>query len=470
MPALDAFRAAIGADHVLTEQDAVAPHVTDWTGGHTGVAMAVLLPGSTPEVAALVRVAAEHGVRMIPQGGNTGVAAGATPPATGQNAILSTVRLDTIHAIDTAARTATAGAGVVLERLQTAVADHGLEFPVMFGARGTAQLGGVLATNAGGANVLRYGNTRDLCLGVQAVLADGTVIDTLAGLRKDNSGYDLRHLLIGSEGTLGIITAATLRLTPTPLARATAFLALKDLDAGLSVLNRLQDASGGLVDACEWLPREMIAAILEAFPTLRAPLAPLPAHGLLVELASTRPSDTGPVLDDLLLTAIEAEMGAGRVTDGVVATSDAQRQALWAVREAVLPAIVAAGDMLTLDVALPLARMSAFVAKANAITETHRLRPLLVAHLGDGNVHYSVVAPDGGTLDAARMQTYSDAVLEVLREMGGSYSAEHGIGRAKAALQAQWKDPAALAALRAVKDALDPQGLLNPGALFCDGM
>ncbi len=466
MPALDAFRAAIGADHVLTDPPALAPYLTDWTGAYTGTALAALRPGSTGEVAALLRLAGEHGVRLIPQGGNTGVSAGATPPKTGRNAILSTARLNTIRAIDPAARTATAEAGVVLETLQGATAEHGLDFPVMFGARGTAQLGGVLATNAGGANVLRHGNTRDLCLGIEAVLPDGRVIDTLSGLRKDNSGYDLRHLLIGSEGTLGIITAATLRLTPAPGARATAFLALESLGAGLAVLNRLQDASGGLVEACEWLPLAMIEAILAAHPTLRAPLTPIPAHGLLVELASARPSDAAPVLDDLLLAGVEAEMAAGRITDGMVAHSEAQRRALWALREAVLPSILAAGEMLALDVALPLSRLPAFVEEADAVAAAHGLRPLLVAHLGDGNVHYTVVAPDGGALDPARMGAYTEALLTVLRKMGGSYSAEHGIGRAKAGLQARWKDPAAFAALCAVKQALDPAGVLNPGVLF----
>lgn len=471
---MEGFAAIVGAAQVLTGDDA-APYLTDWTGRYAGAADAVLRPGSVEEVAAVIGRARETGVAITLQSGNTSVAGGSVPgPGGAGGVLLSLKRLNRIRSVDAAARTATVDAGVVLQTLQEHVGAQGLDFPLMFGARGAALVGGALATNAGGANVLRYGSARDLCLGLEAVMPDGSIVHGLSGLRKDNTGYDLRHLLIGAEGTLGVITGAVLKLTPTPKARATAFLALSDLSAGLEALNALQDASGGLVEAFEWLPGSMIEAIVSQHPALRAPMADPAATGVLVELASTRADDAaladdGSVrLQTLLLDAVEALMEREIVVDGFFATSEQQRLDLWALREAVLETIVAAGEFVELDVALPLSAVAPFAAQAAPMAAEAGLRPMLVGHLGDGNIHYAVTAAAGRAWDRPSVDRFIERLLDLLSQMGGSFSAEHGIGRSKTRLLAARKDPGHLAAMRRVKAALDPDGVLNPGVVLGD--
>lgn len=451
------FAAILGPAHILTGADA-APYFTDWTGAYTGAADAVLRPGSTLEVSEIMKLCRTRGIPVTLQGGNTSVAGGSVPAG---GLLLSLTRMRRVRQVDLSARVAVAEAGVVLQSLQEGVAEEGLDFPLYFGARGSATLGGALATNAGGANVLRYGNARDLCLGIEAVLPDGQVLSGLSGLRKDNSGYDFRHLLIGAEGTLGIITAATLRLVPLPKSRATAFLSVAGLAAALDLLNALQDATGGLVEAFEWMPSAMVDAICDHRPDLRPPLDAPAAHGILVEIASTRP-DAG--LDDALMAVIAQEMEAGRVLDGRIASSDRERSALWRLRESVLEAIRAAAPYTVLDAALPLSAVAAFVARADALAAAADLRPLLVGHLGDGNIHYAVAARDDW--DADIVAQFTEDMLDLIGEMGGTFSAEHGIGRSKAGALAARKDPAQLALMRMVKAAVDPDHLLNPGVFF----
>ncbi|MEL6645392.1 MAG: FAD-binding oxidoreductase [Pseudomonadota bacterium] len=466
---MTSFADIVGSDHVLTGAE-MAPYLTDWTGAYTGSARAVLRPGSTEEVARIVALARSKGLPVTVQGGNTSVSGGSVPGVP-DGIVLSLTRMARIRAVDPVARTATVDGGVVLQVLQERVAQDGLDFPLMFAARGTATIGGALATNAGGSNVLLYGNARDQCLGIEAVLADGSVMHGLSGLRKDNSGFDLRHLLCGSEGTLGIITGAVLQLVPRPRVRATAFLSLAGLEAALDVLNALQDATGGLVEAFEWLPGEMMRAILAHRPDLRAPLEPVAETHVLVELASTRAGDAeagaegATRLDQALLAVLEVQMAAGRVLDGAVAASEAQRQAFWAVREAVLETLVAQ-DFTHLDIALPLSRFADFIAAAAPLAEAAGLRPLLVGHLGDGNVHYAVVGQGGQAPDPDRLAAFLEALTELLLAHGGSFSAEHGIGRSKTRVMAAHKDPAQLAAMRAIKGALDPEGVFNRGVLF----
>ena len=463
---MTAWADIVGADNVIAGS-AAAPHLTDWTGAYTGMADAVLRPGNTAEVGRIVVEARAQQVPITVQSGNTSVSGGSVPGPRG-GSVLSLSRMNHIRQIDTAARTATDDAGVVLQTLQDAVADQGLDFPLMFAARGTAQIGGALATNAGGSNVLRYGNARDLCLGVEAVMADGQVIHGLTGLRKDNSGYDLRHLLCGSEGTLGIITAAVLRLLPTPRVRATAFLSLADLGAALDVLNAFQDATGGLVEAFEWLPGEMLRAILAHRPDLRAPMEEIAETHVLVELASTRADDARLTedgqshLDRVLMQVLQEAMEAGRIRDGAIAQSGAQRAAFWAVRETVLETL-SAHDFAHIDASLPLSEVPDFIDKAAPLAAAAGVRPLLVGHLGDGNIHYAVVRPDDTAPD---IDTFIDRLPDLLRALRGAFCAVHGSGRAKAGLLAARKDPAQLTAMRAIKQALDPEGLLNPGVLF----
>lgn len=467
---LDEFARIVGAANVLAGDDA-APYLNDWTGAYSGEAEAVVRPASTIEVAAVVKAARAAGLPITVQSGNTSVSGGSVPVRPG-GVILSMGRLNRIRSVDPTARTATVDAGVVIQTLQDKVAAHGLDFPLMFGARGSALVGGALATNAGGANVLRFGNARDLCLGIEAVLPNGRIVSDLAGLRKDNTGYDLKNLLIASEGTLGVITGAILKLSPTPKVRATAFLALSGMEAALDVLNALQDASGGLVEAFEWLPGDMTAAILSNNPRLRAPLAAPAETGVLVELASTREDDAavgddGSVrLQTVMFNVIASLMEKGGVTDGFFAASEQQRLDLWAVREAVLETIRAQGRYTSLDAALPISDVAAFLDRARPITTAAGLRAMLVGHLGDGNIHYAVTALPGETWDQSVVDAWESEMLDLLLDMGGTFSAEHGIGRAKAQALAGRKDPAQYEAMRSIKSALDAGNLMNPGVLF----
>lgn len=470
MSSLDEFTKIVGAANVLTSDDAL-PFLNDWTGAYSGEAEAVIRPASTEEVAAVVKVASAAGLPITVQSGNTSVSGGSVPVRPG-GVILSMTRLNRIRSVDPAARTATVDAGVVIQTLQDEVAAHGLDFPLMFGARGSAMIGGALATNAGGANVLRYGNARDLCLGIEAVLPNGRIVSDLAGLRKDNTGYDLKNLLIASEGTLGVITGAILKLSPTPKVRATAFLALSGMEAALEVLNALQDASGGLVEAFEWLPGDMTEAILANNPGLRAPLPETAEIGVLVELASTRNDDAAVGEDGLvrleavILNVIEGLMEQGIILDGFFAASEQQRRDLWSVREAVLETIRAQGRYTSLDAALPISSVAAFLDRARPLTTYAGLRLMLVGHLGDGNIHYAVTAKPGEEWDQVAVNAWEEAMLDLLLDMGGTFSAEHGIGRAKARALAARKEPAQYEAMRSIKLALDADNLMNPGVLF----
>ncbi|WP_323766924.1 FAD-binding oxidoreductase [Marinovum sp.] len=472
MTLLTGLSAVVGDSNVLTGGDA-KPFLTDWTGQWSGGAAAVVRPSSTAEVSAVLRLAGELGVTVTVQGGNTSVSGGSVP-ARDDGVLLSLGRLNRIREIDVLARTATVDAGVVIQTLQEAVAAHDLDYPLMFGARGSAMIGGALATNAGGANVLRHGNARDLCLGIEAVLPSGEIVHGLTGLRKDNTGYDLKNLLIGSEGTLGIITGAVLKLVPSPKVRSTAFLALANMEATLEVLNRMQEGSGGLVEAFEWLPREMVGAIIATNPGLREPLDTPAETGVLVELVSTRPEDAatdsdGAVhLDSLMLGVVEDLMERAVVIDGFFATSEQQRIDLWTLREAVLETIQANGPFLSLDAALPLSKVAGFLDTAAEIAQAAQLRPMLVAHLGDGNVHYAVVAAEGRVWGDLDVTGFVRDLTDLLVAFGGSFSAEHGVGRGKVGTLEARKDPAQLGMMAAIKRGIDPNGTLNPGVLFAD--
>jgi len=470
-PLVTDLQGVLGDTGVLTGPSDMAAYLTDWTGEFTGTALCVARPTSTKEVQQVVILCARHDIAITPQGGNTCVSGGSVPATDRTQIVLSLDRMRKIRALDTTARTATVEAGVILETLQTAARDEGLLFPLSFGARGSCTIGGVLATNAGGANVLRYGNARELCLGIEAVLADGRTLHTLTGLRKDNSGYDLRNLLIGSEGTLGIITAATLRLYPAPRAVATAFVALADMAAALPVLNRLQDLSGGQVDAFEYMPAGVVGAVCSHLGM--APPLETPAEtGLLVELASTRAGDAETDadgrshLDALLTDALAGLLSSGQITDAVVAQSNAQRQKLWQMREAVLETIVAHGPFYTFDASLPLAGVAPFLGALDPQAQSMGFRTMTVGHLGDGNLHFAVVAAPGKDWASLPLGALKTKVLEALSKLGGSFSAEHGIGQSKTDLMRHHKPEAALAAMADIKRALDPKAAFNPGKLL----
>jgi len=459
MDLLARLRDLIGPAHVLTGADA-AGFGREWTGHYQWQPLAVVRPGSTAEVAGVLRLAHATGTPVVPVSGNTGLNGGTVAEGA---LMLSLARMTQIRDLNPAARTITAEAGVVLETLHAAAEAQGLVFPLTFGAKGSAMVGGFLSTNAGGSNVLRYGSARALCLGLEVVLADGRVMNLLSALHKDNTGYDLRDLMIGAEGTLGVITAAVLKLAPAPVAYGTALLGMGSLGAALDLLNRLQAGSGGAVEAFEFMPAGYMQRLGRIKPDLACPFAPQPVN-ILVELASTiLGSDPAAQLEDMLAGAFEA----GDLAEAVVATSGAQRRKLWAMREAAAEITFTQPVLVDTDVALPLDRLEAWLARMSVRLAAidPEAEELVVAHLGDGNIHYTAYP---GRDDPAHLAAIRAAVAEEAVAMGGSFSAEHGVGLSKRATMAAHKDPVALDVMRAIKAALDPAGILNPGKTIPD--
>ena len=455
------------AGHVLTGAD-TARFVGDWTGKYTAAPLAVVRPGSTAEVAETLRLAARHGVPVVPVGGGTGLVGGSM---TTGGLMISLERMNRIRELRPEARLAVVEAGVVLSRLHDAADAAGLNFPLWFGARGSAMIGGVLSTNAGGSNVLRYGSTRALCLGLEVVLADGRVLNLMSELHKDNSGYDLKSLFIGAEGTLGIITAAVMKLVPKARAHVTATLAARSLPDALTLLNRLQESTGGLVEAFEFMPRSYMDRLSLVRPDLGQPFGAGHDVTILVELGSTSARDCVPGPDGslplvtLLEDTLASMMEEGLVLDAVFATTEAQRRTMWARREAAAELTQGWLPSIDTDVAVPLTAVDAFMRQALA-----RLRDidpdaqtLTVAHLGDGNLHFTIFPTDD---DPALGDAILTAVEDVVHDLGGSFSAEHGVGLSKRASMARRKDPVALDVMRSLKGLLDPGNLLNPGKIL----
>ncbi|MEM6277328.1 MAG: FAD-binding oxidoreductase [Pseudomonadota bacterium] len=466
MEILETLRAVVGKNHVLTGKD-TEKWARDWTGKYSWTPLAVVRPASTGEVSAVAAACYEAGSAMVPVGGNTGLT-GATK-ADGV-VMVSLDRLDKIRAVKPGSRVALVEAGAVLDSIHSATGEHGLIFPLTFGARGSAMIGGNLATNAGGSNVLRYGNTRDLCLGLEIVLPDGRVMDLMSELRKDNTGYDLRHLFIGSEGTLGFITAAVLKLFPAPRIRATAMVALARIDDSLPLLNALQEATGGALEAFEFMPRNYIKRHV-AHTGEREPFDAAYPVNILLEAASTREDDAAPgtdgtpALTELLQTILAEEMASGRIKDAVVAQSEAQRSAMWARREMAAELTFYDRPIVDTDIAVPVDSVPELLIRARArVTEIDpACEDFLVSHLGDGNVHYSVYT---STADGDLYDQIVEAVEDVTLSLGGSFSAEHGIGLSKIASMSRRKDDTALEVMRSMKAALDPKGLMNPGKVL----
>ncbi|MFC5737177.1 FAD-binding oxidoreductase [Sinirhodobacter huangdaonensis] len=452
---LAALAAIVGPAHVLTGAE-TAPWDSDWTGHYRGAPVAVVRPADRDEVAAVLRLAVAQGVAVVPVSGNTGLNGGAL----GAGAIaLSLGRMNRVREIRAGARIAVVEAGVIVDALNAAAAEQGLMFPLSFGASGSAMIGGVLSTNAGGANVLRYGNTRDLCLGVEVVLADGRVMDLMTALHKNNAGFDLRDLVIGAEGQLGIITAAVLKLHPLPATVVTAMVAMETLDPAPGLLNALQDASGNAVVAFEFMPRSFVEGYLEIAPDSREPFdAPHPVN-LLVELAAPQPGEgPGMALESVLAAAMEA----GTVTDAVIAQNEAQRRQMWARREAAAEISFRRHPVIDTDIAVPRDLVADYLRRIEPRLQARDAGCGLmsVAHLGDGNIHYTCYP----TRDEPALMAGLRAEIDALAmELQGTFSAEHGVGLSKLAPMARYKDPVGLDVMRAIKAALDPHGILNPG-------
>lgn len=464
---LDALAHQLPPRAIVTDPADIAPWLTDWRGRYHGRTAALLEPASTAEVATIVRAAAEHRVPLVPQGGNTSMAGGATPPANGSALILSLRRMNTIRHIDAAAGLVIAEAGVILQHVHDAALAIGQRFPLTLGARGSATIGGLVATNAGGTQVLRFGTMRALVAGVEAVMADGTIHDGLAALKKDNRGYDLTNLLVGSEGTLGIVTAATLRLAPGIAARAVAWASVADPHAALALLRRMQ-ASTDTIESFELLPQESLDAVLAHVPDTRSPLAAHAAWHVLIEAtaATTAAEPPAALLERLLADGLND----GLIIDATIAASEAQAEAFWRIRDAISASERALGPAAQHDVSVPVDAMPRFMIDAAAACEarfpgTHASG---FGHLGDGNVHFHVRAAPG--TDPARwygedVPVVSAFVHDLVTAAGGSISAEHGIGQMKLHELERLSSPARMMALRGIKAALDPLGLLNPGKL-----
>ncbi|MBN8806893.1 MAG: FAD-binding oxidoreductase [Sphingomonas sp.] len=464
---IDDVRARFGAKAAIVDRDAIAPWETDWRGKYHGHAPAILSPADRDEAAAIVAMAHATNVALVPQGGNTSMVGGATPPVDGSALILSTRRMNRIRSLDADAGLAVAEAGVILSNLHDAALAAGRRFPLTLGARGSATIGGLVSTNAGGTQVLRWGTMRGLVAGVEAVLPDGSLYEGLAALKKDNRGYDLNQLLIGAEGTLGLVTAATLRLAPAIHGRTVAWAGLDSPHAALTLLRRLQAATDA-VESFEILSGDSLGRVLRHIPATRAPLASEHRWHVLIEAVAANADDEPPaaLLERLLAPAL-AEGVAG---DAVIAASEAQAEALWKIRESLPEAERAAGPASQHDVSVPVAAMPDFMIDAARTVEARFPGTTATAfgHLGDGNVHFHVRAP-AGTSKEAWEEGDAPAATRLVHDLvvaaGGSISAEHGIGQMKRAELERLTPPARLAALRAVRHALDPAGLFNPGKL-----
>lgn len=463
---LQAFGAIIGARNLLTDSADMAPYLKEWRDLFTGKARAVARPSSTAQVAALLALAHETGTPIVPQGGNTGLVGGQIPVADGREIILSLGRMDKVRSIDPVSDTIIVEAGVTLSRVQDAADGADRLFPLSLASEGSCTIGGNLSTNAGGTAVLAYGNTRDLCLGLEVVLADGRIWNGLRTLRKDNTGYDLKNLFIGAEGTLGVITAASLKLFPKPRARATAFLAVDSPDQALSLLHLARAEVGQQLTTFEIMPRFGIEVVLRHAPGTRDPLAAPSLWYVLMELSS--PGADG--LDASVERLLEAALDQGVISDAVLATSESQRQDLWRIREAMSEVQRFEGGSIKHDVSVPVAAVPDFLAQAIAlvIKMIPGCRPLPFGHLGDGNIHFNITQPEGADKAAflARWDEINAAVHAVVANFQGSISAEHGIGRLKRHLLPGVKDPVELALMLAIKATLDPTGILNPGAVL----
>jgi FAD/FMN-containing dehydrogenase len=469
MELLDQIRADLGAKYVVTGTDTEA-WPRDWMNVYHLQALAVVRRASTEQVQAIARACSAAGVAMVPVGGNTGLT-GATKA---QDAVMISLdRMNAIREIKPNAQVAIVESGAILDSIHQAVDVHNLVFPLFFGARGSAMIGGNLSTNAGGSNVLRYGNTRDLCLGLEVVLADGRVMNLMSELRKDNTGLNLKHMFIGAEGTLGIITAAVVRLYRKPLAYVTAMVGLRALEDSLPLLNRLQNETGGGVEAFEYMPRHYIERHMDKIESALEPFDDVHEVNILVEVATTRASDLEqdwsgtPKLQAILETALMDMIEAGSAQDVVIAQNEAQRRVMWERRESAAEITVGVPGSIDTDVAVPLDDVPAFLQQVSA--RVQEIDPdgqeFYISHLGDGNLHYTFYPSD---TSGVFKEPITEAIEDVVLALNGSFSAEHGIGLSKRNSMARRKDPVALEMMRAIKSAFDPANLMNPGKVYPD--
>ncbi|SDX27908.1 FAD-binding oxidoreductase [Litoreibacter albidus] len=467
MTLLTKLREIVGDSHVLTDAD-TGKYDHDWTGKYKATPIAVIRPASTQEVSDVVKACAASKTAIVPVSGNTSLAGGTYAK---DAVMISMERLNDIREIRPDARIAIVGAGAVLSSIHDAADAHDLVFPLTFGAKGSAMIGGALSTNAGGSNVVRYGSTRGLCLGLEVVLPDGQIMNLMSELHKDNSGYDLKNLMIGAEGTLGLITSAVVKLFPKPRAYATAMVAVPALTDALTLLNDLQAATGGLVEAFEYMDALYITDYLTMYPKARTPFADAHDINIMVEIGATAPSLTdvqpdGTVpLISLLEETLAPMMEDGRILDAIVAQNETQRREMWERREAAGEVMLLRKPMINNDICLPVDKVATFFERIDLRLADLDPKALYssVSHLGDGNIHFLVFPTKD---DAGLVDLLTEAVEEVVLSLGGSFSAEHGIGLTKKPSMARRKDKVALGVMRAVKAAIDPDNIMNPGKVL----
>lgn len=461
---IEHLRTQVGAAHVLTDAFDIAPYCTDWRGRYSGQSTCVVRPADTEEVAMVVKACNEAGIAVVPQGGNTGLCGGATPIK--GEVVLSLTRMNRVRAIDTDNNTMTVEAGCTLAAVQSAAAASNRLFPLSLAAEGTATIGGNLSTNAGGVQVLRYGNARELCLGLEVVLPDGRIWNGLRSLRKDNTGYDMKHLFIGAEGTLGLITAAVLKLFSRPRAVATAWTTVPAPQAAVALLTRLREKIGGRVTAFELIGRPALDLVLQHIPGSRDPLAARSPWQVLIELSDTMESDLSTSLEEVLFDAV----AAGEAGDAAIARNDAQAQALWALRENIAEAQKIEGLSIKHDISLPVSHIPEFIVRCDAALAANfpGVRIVCFGHLGDGNLHYNQSKPAGQDNAAfiAQSTAVNRVVHDLVHELDGSISAEHGLGQLKREEILRYKSQIEMDMMRAIKRALDPHGLMNPGKIL----
>jgi FAD/FMN-containing dehydrogenase len=464
---LDRLRGIVGASGLLTDPTDTAPFTEDWRGLYQGRAAAVIRPGSTAELAATVQACAAHGVALVPQGGNTSMVGGAVPAEDGSELVVSLSRMAAVRDIDPIDQTMTVEAGVTLKAAQDAAEAAGCLLPLSIASEGSAQVGGILSTNAGGNNTLRYGNARDMVLGLEVVLPDGQIWNGLRRLRKDNTGYCLRQLFVGAEGTLGIISAAVLKLVPRPRAVEVALCAVASPQAALDLFGRFHRHDPAAVQAFEYMSGAGMGLVLKHIPGATMPLRQPAAHYVLVELATPRPDAD---LRASLETILEAALEQGTVSDAVIAESSAQRAGLWRLREEHSEAQKREGASVKNDVSVPVSKVPELLARAEAacLALMPGIRVVPFGHMGDGNIHLNLEQPVD--MDAAaflaRDHEIMDTVCAVVRDLGGSFSAEHGVGKLKPYMMPDWRGGAELELMQKIKRAIDPAGLMNPGKVL----
>ena len=458
---IETLAGIVGAGHVLSAPADTAPFVTDWRGRYRGAARCVVRPANTGEVVAVVKACAAAGVPMVPQGGNTSLCGAATPDESGGAVVISLSRLNRILAVDPENSTISVEAGCPLAEVQAAARAVDRLFPLALASEGSCQIGGNLSTNAGGVQVLRYGNTRELTLGLEVVLANGEIWNGLRGLRKDNTGYDLKHVFIGAEGTLGIITAAVLKLFPLPKTQTTCWLSLPDAAAAVNLINRAKSVFDARLTAFELVSETALGLVLQHIPQTQRPVAPAPWY-VLAEFSDTAPADVEHWLADCL--------DGGLLSDGVIAQSATQAGRLWSLRENISEAQKIEGISIKHDIAVPVSRIPDFLAAADAalLAGWPGIRIVAFGHVGDGNLHYNLSKPAAGDNAAfiASQPAVNAVVHDIVHALNGSISAEHGLGQLKREEILRYKSATEMALMRAIKQALDPLGLMNPGKVL----